>query len=129
MAEDFEEGRRIKPYNPFELKTVKDKANKKEKKLAKDFGGRRQPMSGALDGMKGDIVTEDFLFDSKMTGKTSINVSTEMLAKISGEAYGKKKYPVLVLSFEVMPEPISPDWVVLSKRDFEEIMEKLNGNC
>ena len=90
----------VKPFNLFkqEQESVKSKANKTEKTLAKKLGGRRQPCSGALAGAKGDVKTAKFLFDSKETVNESISVKASDLMKIRSEADKQSRDPALVLS-------------------------------
>lgn len=80
--------------------TIKDKANRNEKKLAKELGGHRQPNSGAIPCFKGDIVTTNYLYDDKSTKHMSISLKYEDLQKIAKEALGSDKEPVLILTFD-----------------------------
>jgi hypothetical protein len=100
-------------YDPFKPKTVKDKANRTEKALAKDLGGRRQPMSGAFAGLKGDIILSDFLIDSKETEADSISLTKEMLKKITREAHGSNRIPMIIVTFRNKTEGVDNKWVIV----------------
>ena len=79
---------------------IKKTANKLEKTLAKEVGGRRVPGSGMLSGWKGDVETKDYLIDSKNTEKSTIALKSQDLAKITAEARdagGKRGH--LILTF------------------------------
>lgn len=107
-------------------KSLKGKAavNEHEKELADKLGGRRQPLSGALEAHKGDIKTEHFLFDSKETVHNSIIVQGADLVKITREARGEGKHPALVLTIGTMPATVEKEWVALPLTIFAEIMSK-----
>ena len=109
----------MKPYSPFDKKpeSVKAKANATEKKLAKKLGGRTQPSSGAFPGLKGDIKTDAFLFDSKETVHNSISVKKEDLMKITKEANIESKHPALVLTIG------NQEWVCLPLNTFKEMVD------
>ena len=49
------------------LKSNKDMSKASEKNLARQFGGKVQPASGAIDrfDLKADVVTDNFLFDDR----------------------------------------------------------------
>ncbi len=96
-------------------KSVKQKANETEKKLAKKLGGCRRPMSGAIGGLKGDVSTDTFLFDSKETIDSSIRVRLDDLFKISKEANAEGKHPALVLSLK------GQQWVCIPLDVFKEM--------
>jgi hypothetical protein len=91
--------------------------------LAKKLNGRRVPASGAIDGMKGDVETDDFLLDSKHSGKGSIVVSGTQLSKANKEARKQGKKPALILSMESLPFGTPKEWVLMSMNDFKELTE------
>ena len=63
------------------------KAQKREKKLAKEEGGRLQPNSGSLWGAKGDVKLEHFLVDSKTTKHSKFRMTITIMEKLREEAY------------------------------------------
>jgi hypothetical protein len=108
--------------------SVKHEANETEKELAKVLGGKRQPMSGALPGHKGDIMMEEFLLDSKQTRSNILNVTTRDLTKISDEAHQMSKFPGLVMTLQT-PIQTPSTWVAIPLEIFAEIIERLNDEC
>lgn len=65
---------------------VKRKSDRQEKRTAKEFGGSTQIASGAIDGMKGDVRTEDYLIENKYTEAPSYKLSLATWNKIAKEA-------------------------------------------
>lgn len=79
----------------------KKRSKTHEKRVAKEFGGKRQPFSGAAEGAKGDIKTEQVLMDHKFTDKLSYTITQEILVKLSKEAQEEgKDVPALVIKFD-----------------------------
>lgn len=108
-------------YNPFEEKSVKDKANKTEKRLAKRLGGSRQPGSGMFSCMKGDVKTPELLIDSKETDRDSFSLTTKMLAKIEEESHTQRKVPAIVLKFNEAKLGMIKEWIVLPLEEYERL--------
>ena len=77
----------------------KKTANKLEKWLADQLGGRRVPASGALQSWKGDVELPEILIDSKYTLKTLINLLGNDLSKVTYEARQANRDGHLILSF------------------------------
>lgn len=93
-----------------------------EKRLAKQLNGRAQPASGAVEGLKGDIVFAKVLMEAKSTTGNSISIKHEWLSKIAYEARNETKIPAVAISF-VTPEGkpvISGDWVMVPRHVWEE---------
>jgi len=103
-------------------KDNKKLANKREVAQAKELGGSRVPLSGALNHAKGDIKVKDWLLDSKYTCKISINISGTQLAKINKEAREAGKKPALLIKLESPPFGTPGSWVVMPQIDFEELI-------
>lgn len=85
---------------------------KHERQLARQVGGRPQPASGAIDGYKGDVITDQLLLDLKETDKQSQTVTVAALHKIQREADGAGREPALVLRFNNVTS-IEKSWAVL----------------
>ena len=73
-----------------------------EKKIAKQYGGKRSPSSGAAVVDQGDVRTSDCLVECKHTGTfdkpaRSISVKLADLEKITKEAWSEGKQPVMAL--------------------------------
>lgn len=92
-----------------------------EKRLAKQLGGKVRPASGAVEGLKGDIVFDNVLMEAKSTLKNSISIKHDWLAKIATEARNDGKTPALAVSF-VTPEGkpvVSGDWIMVPRHVWE----------
>lgn len=89
----------------------------KEKKDAKDFGGKRVKGSGNYWAQPSDVKTDDFLIDSKQTSKKSFSISKEMWDKLYEEALFSYRYPLLSLIIQDL------ELVVLSKEDFQKLIK------
>jgi hypothetical protein len=114
-------------------KNNKKEALKRERKLAKDLGGRTQPNSGSMDGRKGDVVIDGFTIDDKHVGfdsaAKSYVLTTETLNKITFEAFEQDREPVLILKFyKGMSRDFPTEWVlcprVVFKRGTAGFVEK-----
>ena len=92
---------------------------KKEKKDAKDFGGKVTPRSGGYFSFPGDVVTKDFLIDSKTTDKNRFSITANMWTKVFNEALKSRKIPIL--SILLINNGI--ELVVLDKNDFISLLE------
>ncbi len=80
--------------------TIKDFANKQEKKIAKDIKGKLTVNSGAKKFMPGDIYLGSDFIDVK-SAKTSnqVIITVDMLNKLEQQAALMRKNPVLMLNF------------------------------
>ena len=87
---------------------------KKEKKDAKLFDGKRTPRSGGLWFAKGDVRTDKYLIENKATAKESFSVSVPLWEKIEKEALLSHRLPLL--SLEMGSDKL--ELIVLSKDDF-----------
>lgn len=65
---------------------IKKKSKKQENRTAKEFGGLTQIASGAIDGMKGDVRTNDYLIENKFTDSPNYTVDFKIWNKIFKEA-------------------------------------------
>lgn len=77
----------------------KDSKNQ-EKRLAKELGGNRVPASGSFWNMKGDVRTDDFLVEAKITERGSYGVRRDIWEKIRREAILDGRTPVLALEIQ-----------------------------
>ena len=78
----------------------------------------RVPVSGASQGMKGDIVAGDFLIECKKTLCDSIRIRKLWLQKIVSEAKRAGKIPALVFSLN-RTEP----FIILPLRTFLDLIK------
>lgn len=95
--------------------TKKQRSLRSENELAKTFGGRRQPASGALPvaSLKGDVKTKTFLFDDKVTGAKSFSVTIKDWNKLRKQAFQARRTPVLRVNFDD-----GPNLYVIDQRTF-----------
>lgn len=102
-------------------KSNKEKAQIRERKLAERLGGKSQPNSGATDAAKGDIKIEKFLIDDKFTGTKGYTLKKEDLDKISREARGHNREPMMILKFtKNVPKGMPSEWAIFPARLYEE---------
>jgi len=92
--------------------TTKRDSTDQEDHIAKVYGGRRSPASGAKDYDLGDVRTEEFLFECKQTGNPlkpaqSISVKVSDLEKIREEALMNNRMPVLACRIHNPNSPLA----------------------
>jgi hypothetical protein len=92
----------------FRNQSPQMQGRRKEKMLARDLDGRQQPASGAFPDQPGDVVTENFLIESKYTKARSYKITADCLAKVRSEANLKNRTPAMVIEI-AGEEP----WVLL----------------
>lgn len=82
--------------------TKRQRSKWSENKLAGVHGGRRQPASGALPvaGLKGDVITDRFMFDDKTTGAKSFSVNDATMQKLARDAFQARRMPLMHVRFE-----------------------------
>tara|TARA_R110000824_G_scaffold38623_4_gene117886 strand:- start:717 stop:1124 length:408 start_codon:yes stop_codon:yes gene_type:complete len=128
MKREFRLGNRTdkKPKNAKlgNQKSMKARVNQHEKELAEDLGGFRQPASGALEGMKGDIKLDTFLLDSKETDTNSLILSTKELTKITREARECGREPGLIVTIHRLPVTVSKEWAVIPMELFADLLDR-----
>ena len=95
----------------------KNKANRQEKRLAKELKGYTTAASGAGRN-KGDIDIRKFKIEVKRTDKQSLAIKKEWLLKIDEEAFGVGKEPALIIEIDGV------EWAVIPKRIFKQISEE-----
>jgi hypothetical protein len=96
----------------------KTRSKDQEKRLARAFGMRRQPASGALPGAKADLRLRGQLrAEAKETVKSSYSLKLEDLVKLERES-SAEEYPLFMLEFQgVHPfrrYVVMPEWVALA---------------
>lgn len=112
---DLSPGRR-----PPSRRLVK-RTQKEERELAKRAGGRRQPASGALPGLKGDGVLKGVArWDSKMCFSKTVSWNFDDLVKIRSEAaYGE--IPAIITAFtDRATHQVRERWVTIPYEIWEE---------
>lgn len=77
-------------------------SNKQEKHIAKKVGGKQTSNSGATPFYKGDVTTDDWLFEAKTKTKDSdsFTIKREWFKKNKEEAFAMgKTYSAVVIDF------------------------------
>ena len=89
-------------------------SNKHEQYIAKVLGGKTQIASGAIPlvGMKGDVVTKDFLIECKATAKSYFNLKRKVVEKIEKEALKCGRVPLLAIRTSI------GDFILYRNADF-----------
>jgi hypothetical protein len=79
--------------------SVREKSDKKVKRLANKTGGHVVPNSGATFFRKGDLSYSDSLVEHKFTEKNSFKLDRLVLVKIYKEALMVGKEPIIFIDF------------------------------
>lgn len=97
---------------------------KQEDHIAKEIGGKRHAFSGAKDGLKSDGSSERYQFEAKQTQHESLSLKQDWLEKITWEATGKGKVPILHVRFLQERQGVSSDWYIVPAHEFTKLIEK-----
>lgn len=96
--------------------TTKYASNKQEKRVARMFEGRIRIASGALDD-KGDVITDDILFECKSTQKINYPFKVDIWLKIYNEAKKIGKCPVVYIDLRDYCYYDKREGIVVLRRD------------
>lgn len=108
---------------------IKRKSRKQEQRTAKEFSGRTQIASGAIDGLKGDVRTgttsigfneKDFLIENKFTDAQKYKLELKIWHKIAKEAL-RDNFRIPLLQVDIY------DMVSLVILDFNDFISM--GGC
>ena len=96
-------------------------SNKHEKDIAQFFGGKVQIASGAIPlvGLKGDVITQDYLIECKATEKSFYTLKRKVVEKIEKEAMKCGRVPLLAIRV------INTDYILFRAYDFIDPLEKV----
>lgn len=100
-------------------------SNKQEKKIAKTVNGKVQSNSGATLFDKGDIKTENWLFEAKtcMKEQESFSIKKEWLEKLKQESFAmNKEFYSLVFNFGTQNDE---NFYILNEKVFKQILNLL----
>lgn len=100
-----------------------NKPKRQEHRLAKSLGGMRQPLSGAIPGMKADVKLDRFLIEAKTTAAQSLSLKVAWLCKIDAEAAACSREPALAIDFQNMPDMFTREWVLIPLSVFQGLLE------
>lgn len=104
-------------YDKKKRQKVRRKSIKQEKQIAKETGGRRQPMSGA-GYHKGDVKTKLHLIEIKFTDKSGYALKRDIMKKIFYEATYEDSIPYLQIRMG------KDNYCVFRKEDFDALRHK-----
>ena len=99
-------------------------STKQEKQIAKIFNGSCQANSGATLFNKGDVKTDEWLFEAKtcLTEKNRFSIKSEWLLKLKQESFAmNKEYHSLVFNFV----PNTDNYYVLDEKTMKKILKIL----
>lgn len=96
-------------------------SNKHEKDVAQFFDGKVQIASGAIPlvGLKGDVITQDYLIECKATEKSFYTLKRKVVEKIEKEAMKCGRVPLLAIRV------INTDYILFRAYDFIDPLEKV----
>jgi len=100
---------------------MKKNWQEQEIRNAKDFNGKRTPRSGGFWNMKGDVKSDKFLIENKITVKENFTIQGKVWEKIKHEALMEGRVPFLSIEFGKKKHEV----LVIDKDDFIEIWKKL----
>lgn len=98
-------------------------SDKQEKKIAKKFGGRQTPNSGSTPFIKGDVLTDDWLFEAKThtENREKFTIHRDWILKNREEAFQMgRKHSAIVLDFGD-----GEQHYVISEKDFKLLFDYL----
>jgi len=106
------------------LMNARKYSNIQEKSVAKAVKGRQQSNSGATMFHKGDVCTDDILFECKtcIKDRGSITIEKKWINKNREEAFAMRKdYSIIAFNFLQNGE----NFYIIDERLFKTLLEKL----
>lgn len=94
------------------MQNMKKISTPHEKEIAEVFGGRTVIASGAIAGMKGDVITPQELIECKATLKNFYILKAKVVRKIRGEALKVNRIPLLAIRIA------GKDFIAFKQYDF-----------
>lgn len=114
--------------NPFSKKgiaasSIGKTGLKSEARIAKGLGAKQTLASGAMQGMKSDMVLDTVRIESKSTTTNTLSIQYGWCIKITEEAMKYGQTPALTLSFtETDGKPRKfGEWVAIPIHKFKEL--------
>lgn len=106
------------------MATIKD-SQKQERQLAKNLGGTVNSGSGNGWLRKGDVRTENELWELKITDAKSYSLKDAELQKNINQALLDRRIPIFLVEFK----PTRNRYVIMDENDYLELRERANlGN-
>lgn len=94
------------------MKNTKKISTPHEKEIAEHLKGRTVIASGAISGMKGDVITPQFLVECKATLKNFYILKAKVVRKIRSEALRVNRIPLLAIRVS------GKDFILIRQYDF-----------
>lgn len=104
---------------------IGDRQETRAVKKLRRLGVHKQRGSGNQHHAKGDlegIQPESLLGECKTTDKRHLPINMAWLRKITREARGVRKTPLLIFGFEGMTPPTPKDWAAIPLEVFEKLI-------
>ena len=101
-------------------------SSRQEKKIAKVVGGKVQSNSGATLFSKGDVKTDNWLFEAKtcMKEQSSFSIKQEWLDKLKQESFAmRKEYYALVFNFG---SELQENYYILDEKTMKKILAAIS---
>lgn len=112
-----------------EIKSSHTTVFDQETEAANLVGGKRHRGSGAKTGLRSDGSSVRYQIEAKQTKHQSIALGTDWLLKLSREAIGKSKVPLLHVRFLNSPaDLLDKDWILVPAQEFRTLFELAKGN-
>lgn len=106
------------------MATIKD-SQRQERTLARSLNGTVNSGSGNGWIRKGDVRTEDELFELKITDAKSYSLKDVELEKLTNQALVDGRMPIFMVQFKTTGN----EWVIMSKDDYLMMREEVRiGN-
>lgn len=127
QPEDFDD-----PLREYRIKkadrTSPETVLEQENEAAAMVGGKRHRGSGSSMYLKSDASSDRYQIEAKQTEKKSLGLKLEWLKKITQEAFGRGRVPMMCLRFQANNDPlVESDWVVIPKSEFVRLFEGQDG--
>jgi hypothetical protein len=108
------------------LKKVHTHGQRAEKKASGRLGVRKNPGSGAVEGLKGDLTADDFLIENKTTEHRSISLKMDWLEKIHREARQVGRSPAVTIQFvDKLGNPVPYGrWALIPEDEFKDVISQ-----
>lgn len=99
-------------------------SQRQEKLLARNLGGTVNAGSGNQWLRKGDVRTDDELFELKITSAKSYSLKDAELEKLTNQALVDGRIPIFMVEFKTTGNA----WVIMSKDDYLEMRGEYFGS-
>lgn len=104
--------------------TNRERGDAHERDTAKKVKGRTQPNSGASPfvGHKGDVKSDEFLYQCKLTDKARFTITQTIIAEIVKQSTLTGRDPAIVVKLEGLADNLPNEWVMITMSKFQEMI-------